>query len=132
MFNRFYCFVISLVFATGAIFAQSTGVIQGSVTDPSGAAIPKASVTVRNTDTGQERNFTTDDTGLYVVPSLPVGRYQVSVKAPGLQTTAANDVVLEVGRTVQQDFHLAVASATQTVEIVASSPVLESSTVLST
>jgi hypothetical protein len=129
MFNRSYCLAIPLAFAVCTVLAQSTGVIQGSVTDPSGAAVPKASVTVRNTGTAQERTFTTDETGLYVVPSLPVGRYQVSVKAPGLQTTTANDVVLEVGRTVQQDFHLAVASATQTVEIVASSPVLESSTV---
>ena len=47
-----------------AAFAQSTGVIQGSVTDPTGAVVPKASVTVRNTATGEERTFTTDESGL--------------------------------------------------------------------
>ncbi len=129
MFTRLWCMALALLFAVATLRAQSTGVIQGSVTDATGAAVPKASVTVKNIATGEERTFTTDETGLYVVPSLPVGHYEVRVKAAGLQSTTAMDLVLEVGRTVQQDFHLAVASATQTIEIVANSPVLESTTV---
>ena len=117
------------VLAAAAAIAQSTGTIQGTVADPSGAAVPNATVTVRNTATGEERTFTTDATGLYVVPSLPVGTYDVTVKAAGLQSTSANNLVLEVGRTVQQNFRLAVASATTTVEISATAPLLETGTV---
>jgi len=127
--QRLWLAVAACTLLASAAFAQSTGVIQGSVTDATGAAVPRATVTVRNTATGQERTFVTDETGLYVVPSLPVGRYQVSVKAAGLQPTTANDLDLAVDSNVRQDFHLAVASATQTVEIVATAPVVESSSV---
>ena len=119
---------IASLLSLGFILAQSTGTIQGIVTDPSGAAVPKAAVTVRNMATGEERSFTTDDSGLYVVPSLPVGRYSVSVKASGLQSTTVNDLVLEVSRTVQQDLRLQVAATTSSVEIVASTPVLNTAT----
>src|SRR5690242_19877989 len=114
--------------AATAILAQSTGTIQGVVTDSSGAAVPRAAITVRNQATGEERMFTTDEAGLYAVPSLPVGRYSVAVKAAGLQTTTVNNLVLEVSRTVEQDFHLQVAAATESVEIVATTPVLETTT----
>ncbi|PWU08758.1 MAG: hypothetical protein C5B51_07355 [Terriglobia bacterium] len=129
MFQRLWGCAFAALLSVSMVLAQSTGIIQGGVTDPSGAAVPKATVTVRNMGTGEERTFTTDESGLYVVPSLPVGRYQITVKASGLQPTTANDLVLEVGRTVRQDFHLAVATANQTVEISATAPVLESSTV---
>ena len=100
-----------LLLSVCVLLAQSTGTIQGTVTDPSGAAVPKAGVTVRNMATGEERSFTTDESGLYAVPSLPVGHYSVTVKAAGLQSTTVNDLVLEVGRIVAQDFHLPVAAA---------------------
>ena len=128
MMKETYRLVLVLALCTGGLLAQSTGTIQGIVTDPSGAAVPKAAITVRNLATGEERSFTTDESGLYAVPSLPVGRYSVTAKAPGLQTTAVNDVVLEVSRVVQEDFRLAVAAAAQTVEIAATAPVINTAT----
>ena len=122
MFLRFHRRGLLSMVVVSAILAQSTGTVQGSVTDPSGAAVPKASVTVRNMATGQERSFTTDESGLYIVPSLAVGRYQVSVSAPGLQTTAISGLVLEVGRTLEQNFHLQVASTTEVLDIVGVAP----------
>ena len=119
---------IASLLSVGSLLAQSTGTIQGIVTDPSGSAVPKASVTVRNMATGEERSFTTDDSGLYVVPSLPVGHYSVTAKASGLQSATVNDLVLEVSRTLQQDFRLPVAATTSSVEIVASTPVLNTAT----
>ncbi len=116
------------VLSVCAILAQSTGTIQGIITDPSGAAVPKAAVTAKNMATGEDRSFTTDESGLYVLPSLPVGRYSVSVKAPGLQSTTVNDLILEVSRTVVQDFHLQVSSTTSSVEIVAATPVVDTAT----
>ncbi len=128
MVNRVCRAALLLPLLVITALAQSTGTIQGSVSDPTGASVPMATVTVRNTATGEERNFMTDESGLYVVPSLPVGRYQVTAKASGLQPTTANDVVLGVGRTVQQNFRLEVATASTTLEIVGTSPVLETGT----
>jgi hypothetical protein len=119
---------LASILAVSALLAQSTGTIQGSVTDQSGASVPKAAVTVRNMATGEERSFTTDDSGLYVVPSLPVGSYTVGVKAAGLQPTTVGNVIVEVSRAVQQDFHLQVATANETVEIAANAAVLDTTT----
>ncbi len=108
-----------------AVLAQSTGGIQGTVTDATGAVIPNAAITVSSASTGQKQTFKTDDAGLYAAPSLPPGNYSVEVKAPGLQTTTASNVIVAVGTTARQDFALSVASASQTVEIQASTPVIE-------
>jgi hypothetical protein len=86
-------FLAGSLFAVAA-FAQSTGAIQGTITDPSGAAVPKAVVTLENQATAEQRSTITDDTGRYLAPSLPVGTYRVAVKAPGLQTTTVAGLVL--------------------------------------
>ncbi len=121
--------VAVLLFALGTAHAQSTGAIQGTITDQTGAAVPKASVTVENQSTGEQRTAVTDDTGRYLVASLPVGVYRVTVKAPGLQTTTASGLALEVGRTVQQNLSLPVAAATEIVQVSAAPPLVESGTV---
>src|SRR5450759_489652 len=87
-----FALVLCLLF-TGTVFAQSTATIQGTVTDATGALVPNATVSVRNQNTGEERTTQSDSAGAYVVPSLPVGTYRVEVKAPGLQTTVASDLV---------------------------------------
>src|SRR5215472_14346522 len=66
--------------------AQSSGTIQGTVTDPSGAAVVGAKVVVRNEATGEERTTQTDSAGAYQVAALPVGNYQIQVQAQGFQT----------------------------------------------
>jgi hypothetical protein len=110
-------------------WAQSTSAIQGTVTDSSGAVVPSASVIVQNQGTAEERTTETDSNGHYAVPSLPVGTYKVIVKAPGMQSAAATNLVLEVARTAQQDFKLKVASVETTVEIAGTAPVIEGTTV---
>jgi hypothetical protein len=117
---------IALTFVSPA-WAQSTGTIQGAITDPAGAAIPNAAVTVRDENTGQERTFTTDSAGLYSVPSLPVGTYRVEVKANGMATTAATHLVLSVSTTVVQNFSLNVSATSTVVEIESTSPLIETS-----
>lgn len=108
--------------------AQSTGSITGTVTDATGAVIPTASVTVRNEGTGEARTTQTDSAGLYLLSSLPVGRYRVEVKASGMQATTAVGLDVAVGTTTRQDFTLQVSSATQTVEIQATAPLVDTST----
>src|SRR5258708_2011622 len=107
--------------------AQSTGSIQGTITDASGAVVPNAQISIRGT--GTDRAVTSDSAGLYVAASLPVGVYTVQVKATGFQTLQATNVVLEVGRTLTQDFALKVSSTSETVEVNANAAVVEAGTV---
>ena len=117
-----------LVFA-GIALPQSTGTIRGTVTDISGAAIPNAPIAVHNERTGEDRATTTDASGIYQVPALPVGSYRVSVKAPGMAATTASNVEVPVGSTVKQDFSLKVAASTETVDVVAAPPVVDANSV---
>ena len=120
-----FCFV-SLV---NPAYGQSTGTIQGSVLDTTGAGIPNASVKVRNEQTGEERSTLTAPTGLYAVPSLAVGTYRVEVRAPGLQTAVASKIDVSVGSQMKVDFTMKVASTSEVVEVTAAAPAIESSTV---
>src|SRR5215471_15547462 len=95
-------------FSSICAFGQSTGAIQGTVTDASGAVVANATVRVTDPAHGVDRTQATDSAGLYYVPSLPVGTYNVEVRAPGLATTETKGVILNVGTTVTQDFNLSV------------------------
>jgi hypothetical protein len=117
------------VFAACLTFAQSTGAIQGTVTDPSGAGIPNAAVTIHEKSTSQARSATTDSAGAYLIPSLPVGTYKIEVKAPGMAQTVADNLDVLVGSTARQDFALKVATASEVVEVQASAAMVETSTV---
>ncbi|MBV9082408.1 MAG: carboxypeptidase regulatory-like domain-containing protein, partial [Acidobacteriaceae bacterium] len=125
------CFilVLSLLLAAARSQAQSTGSIQGSVTDPTGAAIPDAVVTVTNQETGEKRVIKSDSAGLYSVPSLPPGMYKIQVELHGFQTVVADNLRLEVSSTVTQDFSLKVASSSQVLEVTAAPPPIERASV---
>lgn len=121
-------FTITVLFFDGIAFAQSTGSIGGTVTDSAGAVIPNASVTVQSQGTGESHASRTDASGIYLVPSLPVGTYRIEVKSPGMQTTFASGVELSVGSALRQDFSLKVGSAAETVEVSGAAPLIDSST----
>ncbi len=107
---------------------QSTGSIQGTAFDPAGAAVAHAKITVTNTATGEARTTVTDDAGEYLVPSLIPGTYNVQAEAPGFQTTTATGLVLSVDAKVPQDFHLAVGATSQTLEVAAVAPLVDTAT----
>ena len=109
-----------------ALFAQSltSGGVTGTVTDPSGAAVPSANVTLKNNDTGAMQNTTTNSTGAYRFALLNPGSYSVSVKAPGFQGMQQN-VSVSVGQSSTVDAKLEVASAATTVEVTAQGSVLQ-------
>ena len=121
--------VTSLILLAGVVFAQSTGSIQGTVTDMTGAVLPNASVTVTNQQTGESHPLKTDSAGLYSVPGLTPGNYKVEVQTRGMQTTVANDLVVSVGITTTQNFTLKIAGTSTTVEIQATAAILESASV---
>jgi hypothetical protein len=116
---------ICLLFLSHSVLSQSTGAIQGTVLDASSSPVPNASVHVRNQTTGADHSTNTDSAGIYLVPSLPVGNYQVEVKATGLQTTVAKNVELSVGSTLRQDFTLKVASTSESIEVQGAAPLIE-------
>jgi carboxypeptidase family protein len=119
--------LLTMVFAMAA-FAQTTASIKGTVTDPSGAAVSGAKVTVKNTARGIERTTQSNSTGYYEVPALPPGIYTVEVSGQGFQTQQATNVTLQVAQNSVQNFALKVASATEVVTVEATAPVIESTT----
>ncbi|HWY70266.1 MAG TPA: carboxypeptidase regulatory-like domain-containing protein [Terriglobales bacterium] len=100
------------------IAAQVTGgTILGTITDTSGAVVPKATVTVKNQATGLTRIVSTNQDGLYRAPNLIPGKYQVNVSATGFATDVRNEVTVDVGQELQIDLQLRVGHATETVEV---------------
>jgi carboxypeptidase family protein/TonB-dependent receptor-like protein len=118
---------LSLLIAAPAA-AQSTATLQGTVTDAQGAAVPGASVAVKNVATGVERPTVTDARGQYQVASLPVGVYRVQVTSPGFQSQVASDLRLEVANIVVQNFQLKLGGVTEETTVTAEGTVVESTT----
>ena len=85
----------------------TSGTIQGSITDPAGAVVPGATITITNTGTHAFRTFTADGRGFYVSGPLIPGDYQVKVTAPGFSTVSATTVV-QVGTTTSGNIKLEV------------------------
>jgi len=81
-------------------FAQSTASLSGTVTDPSGAVVPGAHVTVHSLVTGADRTTNTDAAGLYAVPSLQPGEYRIQATAGGFGTYTVSRVTLNVDQKV--------------------------------
>ena len=99
---------------------EAGGNIVGAVTDPSGAAVGNAQVTIKNTGTGVVRNVTTNSEGLYVAPNLIPGSYEVRVAATGFSTAVQSGIVLTVGESRQINVALQVGQATEQVSVVGS------------
>ena len=95
-----------------------SGRISGSVTDPTGAAIAGAKMTVTNTETGVVRSATTDSTGFYAVTNLPIGHYATSVSMTGFQKQEQKDLNVVADGHVTADFRLQVGDLNQSVEVV--------------
>ena len=108
--------------------AQVSAQLSGLVTDPSGAAISGAAITVKNTGTGAVRTVSTDTSGRYQVPSLPVGEYEIRAKAPKFQEAVRTGVQLAVGQDATVDLHLAIGEASQQVTVEANASLVSVST----
>ncbi len=105
--------------------ANSSGSVEGTVTDASKAAVVGAEVTITNNDNGVSRSTKTTSIGEYRFDLLPVGTYSVKVVQPGFATAASNKVELVVGRTTSVDFTLKPGSALETVEVNTEAPLID-------
>lgn len=114
------CFVV--LFASSICFSQNiTALLTGSVTDPSGAVVPGASVTLHNMDTNTDVvTVKTDSNGTYTATELPLGRYAVTVTADGFKKYVASDVILNVGEHRTLNVALAVGQVSEQVTVTAS------------
>ena len=104
---------------------QETATITGSVKDQSGAIVPKATVTVTNTQTNISVKTEADDTGFYIVPSLRPGEYSVTVESAGFSKVVRSGVTLQVAQVARIDLTLQPGQLTESVEVVAATPLLD-------
>jgi hypothetical protein len=110
--------LLTLVALSLGAFAQiQNGQFTGTVTDPSGAAIANAKITVSNLGTNLSVSTTTEQTGLYVARELPVGTYKITAEAQGFKTTSDNDLVLNAGTIQRVDFKMQLGQTREVVEV---------------
>jgi len=112
-------------YATAAQGVGTSADLTGTVTDPTGAGVPNAKITVTDSEKGVERTAVTDEHGLYRVSGLPPATYKVSVEHAGFQAEVATSVVLTVGQTLVFDFHLKLSGMTSQVEVSSELPIVE-------
>src|SRR4051812_9336629 len=106
-----YLFVLLL---TATCLAQvTTGQINGTVTDQSGAVLVDAKVTATNTATSLNRSSVTNDTGFYVIPQLPPGPYEIKIEHSGFSAATQKNIQLGVGQQATLDFHLKPGAASE-------------------
>jgi hypothetical protein len=125
--------VISVVFLLlvwiPPTFAQlDTGTISGTVTDQTNAAIPGASVSIKNIGTGIARRLLSNEAGRYEAVALPVGTYEVTASIAGFQTFVRGGIALTVGRNAVVDLALRVGAVTDEVTITADTAQVETTT----
>jgi hypothetical protein len=108
-------------------FAQEATIV-GTVTDPSGAAVANATVTLTNNDTGVERTIPTANDGNYVAPDLHIGHYTVRANAAGFKLAEEKDITLNVGDRTRVDFKLQVGSTQEQVTVEANAIAVQTDT----
>ncbi len=129
LFGRYF----AAVFATlaGLLFmvlpaeaAGPTGKVVGTVTDQTGNAIPGAKVSITNQGTNEVRTATSDSSGNFTFPVLPVGNYTLKVEAAGFQAFEQKNILLQVDQNISINAPLQVGAATQVVEVSAAPPTI--------
>jgi len=128
-FGMFAVGLFSVLLLVANIFAQeTTGGLQGTVKDPSGAVVPKAQVVLTGTSMVGEKNLDADSAGYYRFANLPPGTYTITVKAAGFSELKREGVVVEVGHLPTLDLTLAVGAAGTVVEVTGLAPVIDVTT----
>jgi hypothetical protein len=107
------------------LFAQTFGEVTGHISDPSGAAVPGAKISLTNIATNAERTTESTASGDYTFPSVAPGLYKVKVEQAGFKTVSS-DVRVQVQQTVRLDFTLEIGQVSETIEVMASAQMLQS------
>jgi hypothetical protein len=112
--------IVGTILAVSFSYAHAveiTARIKGTVTDPTGAVVPKAQVTVTNTQTGVVSTTTSNDSGDYIFPALPIGTYSINVSAPGFKGFTATGITLNIDQEFVEAVKLTIGSSADTVSV---------------
>ncbi|TAM84437.1 MAG: hypothetical protein EPN47_01840 [Acidobacteria bacterium] len=118
-------FAFALMGSRVALAQETTGSIQGTVADPSGAVIPAAQVVVTNRQTNNQRTTTTTNAGLFNFTSLPIGDYDLKVTKEGFRQYVQSKIHLDVNDKLNFQIGLTVGAVTQTVTVAGAAPLLQ-------
>jgi hypothetical protein len=116
---------VFMIFTGAPAFAQATGTVNGRVVDQADAVLPGATVTATNTRTGVARTTVTNGEGLYSLPALEPGLYNVSVDLTGFAPSNRRDLTLAVGATVTLDVKLQLGTVTENIVVSGAAPLIE-------
>src|SRR5437870_13604855 len=116
---------VVFVFALPAFPQGNTGRILGNISDPSGALIPGASITITDVERGTSRSLVTDEAGAYNAPSLPPGTYRIRAELQGFKTVERTNVVLEVGKELKIDIALEPGALNEKITVTEETPMIE-------
>jgi len=120
---------VTMVLSAVALFAQeTTGGLQGTVKDASGAVVSNAHVVVRGSTLAGDKSLNTESTGYYRFANLPPGVYSVEVSAKGFKTTKREGLTIEIGHLPSVDLTLEVGTAAEVVEVSGAAPVIDVTT----
>ena len=121
---------IMLVFMTAATACAQTsgGAIRGTVSDPSGASVPRADIIIEEVSTSEIWRLVSSSAGLYDGPNLPVGRYNVTVKAPGFSTAERTNIDVQVGSESVINVRLVLGKSEQKVTVVSQAAAVDLAT----
>jgi len=120
------CLILLVAFSVPA--QKVSGQINGTVFDPQGSAIPDATVTAVQVETGLTRTITSSQEGNFSLTDLPIGTYKVSVSKSGFKSTVAAAVIVNVATVTRQDFNLEIGGVGETVTIQSSDIQVETQT----
>jgi hypothetical protein len=111
--------VLATLLAAPPAFAQSstTGNVLGTITDPTGAVVPKAEVQLSNTGTNAVLTATTNDAGGFVFPVVSPGMYTITVKMTGFRTASLSNVIVDVNKSVNESIKLEIGGDREVVEV---------------
>jgi hypothetical protein len=123
-----WVWLLALLVAWPLFASGPTDTLTGTITDPSGAVVPKARVTVHNEGTNTSRDAESNEDGDYTVAFLPPGRYSVSVESAGFHQSIIHGVNVDVDQTVRLDFTLRVGATAEAVNVTDTPPIVQSET----
>lgn len=118
----------SLLLAAVSLAQGLNGSVTGLITDQSGAVIPGAGVTLRNTATNLVSRTEANDSGNYSFPSMPIGNYELKVEAKGFKSAVRSGLVVETSQAARVDIRLEIGDSAESIQVTAEAPLLQSET----
>jgi hypothetical protein len=123
--GAFLCLAVLCAISQFANAQQVSGAILGKVTDPSDAPIANATVTAKDVERGTTFTAPTNDAGLYNMPRVPVGTYEVTVEAKGFQTSKHQSFTLEINQSARVDTQMKIGQVSEAIEVTGAAPLLQ-------